>query len=132
MIRWYITDRQRGKTTDLITWAKLGQKKQGWPYWTRIILEPTKAMADQLRGGEPETNKYGLEYHQVFYWEEWLSAYRGRMHLRRDLEIGIDNVDVLLGHLLRGWGQIARVTATGDSSRWPELIAMDQESNDQH
>lgn len=121
MIRWYIADRQRGKTEDLITWVKQGKKTKTYPYWTRIIIEPNMATADQLRGGDPATNKYGLDYQQVFSWEEWRGVYRGaRSYL--DIEIGIDNVDILLGDLLQGWGQIARATATGDISAWPEVI----------
>ena len=133
MIRWYIADRAQGKTTDLITWVKLGKRKQGWPYWTRIIIEPNRAMADQLRGKRRPVessrmyNKYGLDYHQVFYFDEWKDAHRGRLSGSDHLEIGLDNVDILLGYILGAWGQIARATATGDPSRWPELIAMEEE-----
>lgn len=123
MIHWYIADRQRGKTTDLITWVKLGTPRSTYPYWSRIIIEPTMQMANQLRGGEPATNKYGLDYHQVYYLQEWVDAYRGRNS--RDVEIGIDNVDIFLYLLLNSRGKITRATATGDSSRWPELIAME-------
>lgn len=125
MIHWYIADRQRGKTTDLITWVKLGTPTSHYPYWTRIMLEPTMQMANQLRGGEPATNKYGLDYHQVYYLQEWLGAYRGRTPNFRNVEVGIDNVDIFLQFLLEGQGKIVRATATGDSSRWPELIAME-------
>lgn len=127
MIRWYIADRQRGKTEDLITWVKQGQKRSVWPYWTRIIIEPNMQMADLLRGGDPATNKYGLDYTQVFFLDEWLGAYRGNNI--RGVEIGIDNVDILLGNLLAGWGQIARATATGDISAWPEVIARQLEED---
>lgn len=122
-LRWYIADRQQGKTTDLITWVKLGVKTTRYPYWSRIILEPNKQMADYLRGGDPATNRYGLEYHQVYYLQEWLDAYQG--HDYDNVEVGIDNVDFFL-RLLVWRGKITRATATGNASRWPELITPDE------
>lgn len=123
VIRWYIADRGRGKTSDLITWVKLGTPTAQYPFWTRIILEPTMQMANQLRGGEPATNKYGLDYHQVYHLGEWQRAYRGRTF--RKVEIGVDNVDIFLQLFLGVEGKITRATATGDATRWPELVAME-------
>ena len=126
LIRWYIADRGHGKTTDLITWVKLGNVTTSYPGWSRIILEPTQQMADQLRGGSAKNNKYGLDYHQVFYWDEWVQA-RGRMLDK--VEIGLDNADIILNMIFHSHGvhgQITRVTATGDALRWPELLERDK------
>jgi hypothetical protein len=121
MIEWYISNRQEGKTQDLIDWVKQGVRTSHYPGWSRIIVVPDMEQAQRLRGGDPKTNKYGLEYHQVFYVSEWLHAY-GTLD-DPIVEIGVDNVDMILARLLNNpAGRVVRATATGKVLEVPRHV----------
>lgn len=112
-IEWFISERQRGKTTALIEWVKQGRKVNYYPGWDRIILVSSRQEADLLRGGEPETNKYGLEYHQVYYLDEWKTMWQGGV--AGPITLGIDNVEFFLNRMLfnTAYSRIAVITGTG-------------------
>jgi hypothetical protein len=113
-IQWYISDRQQGKTAALIEWVKGGNKVGYYPGWDRIILVSSRQEADLLRGGDPETNKYGLEYHQVYYYEEWKNSYKHGV--QGPVVLGIDNVEFFLNRMLfnTAYSRIAMITGTGE------------------
>jgi hypothetical protein len=39
-----VRDRREGKTTELIKWLLEGKAQEGYPGWSRVIVEPTKGM----------------------------------------------------------------------------------------
>lgn len=92
-MRLFISGRQEGKTTRLIDWVKQGRKTQSYPGWDRIMLVPAMADADHIRRAN---NPHGLDYRQVFCLAEYKAGKFGRL----PVEIGIDNVDLVLAALL--------------------------------
>lgn len=111
-VEWFIADRQQGKTAYLINWVKGGYRVSYYPYWDRIILVSSMHEANLLRGGDPETNKYGLEYNQVYFLDEWLNRYQGG--LTGPVTIGIDNIEFFLNRMLfNTYGSVKVITATG-------------------
>jgi hypothetical protein len=101
--------RRLGKTTRLIEWVERGKPTQMWPGWSRIILTPTMEEADTIRrtlrarGGKADT------YRWVFSWGEWQRAQISAAQ-SLDLEVGIDNLDILLNNLIEGRGTVKVVT----------------------
>lgn len=96
-----VNGRQAGKTYTLVQWVKEGERTDSYPFWSRVILTHNIADADRLR------KDYDLDYRQVFSIGEWGSARLGP----RSVELGLDNVDLLLQRML---GQMPSViTATG-------------------
>jgi hypothetical protein len=121
MIEWYISERQEGKTEHLIEWVKQGNKVNFYPGWDRVILVASLQEADRLRGGDPATNKYGLEYHQVYALDEWVTRYPGSV--LGPVQIGVDNVEHFLNRTLFGtYGRVAKITATGKVLEVPRHV----------
>ena len=84
--------RAEGKTTDLVRWVKEGKDTKSYPFWSRVILVHSLQEAQRMR---KKGNEYGLDYTQVYSYQEWANAYKGLL----PVEVGIDNADILLQSL---------------------------------
>jgi hypothetical protein len=99
----FVSGRQTGKTHLLAEWAKNGTRVDSYPGWSRIILTTDLREADRLRG---PGNPFGLDYHQVFSVTEWRN---GRFRFP-DLQVGVDNIDIVLAGLLRSRVDVGTIT----------------------
>ena len=99
----FLADRGKGKTTRLIEWVKQGERTNYYPGWSRIILVPAFHDAQRLRHGH---NVYGLDYHQVFT----VSEFRDGKFPSPGVEIGVDNIDLILHSYLGGAVTVGTMT----------------------
>ena len=98
--------RRNGKTTEAVDWVLAGEPTDSYPFWTRVLLVPTIAAADNVRSQFPL-----LDYRHAFSWNEWRNARLGA----RPVEVALDNADILIAQTI---GQVARfVTLTGEATR---------------
>ena len=66
--------RRSGKTTAAIGWLLDGERREIWPYWTRVMVVPTMQMLDSVRADHfREIEDFS---HRVFALPEW--EYRAR------------------------------------------------------
>ena len=92
--------RQNGKTTAAVNWVKEGTVRKEWPGWTRTLLVPDVHAAALLR------RRYGLDEGQVMSWHEW----RGARAIKRDVEVGIDNAEVMLAEIIGRYNHLGLLT----------------------
>jgi len=97
-----VRPRQAGKTHEIVQWVLAGEKTDSYPGWTRVLLAISIAEAGRIRDAYPD-----LDYRQVFSWYEWQGARLGP----KPVEVAIDNVDLVLQHILRQ--PVALATTTG-------------------
>lgn len=124
------TERQEGKTTELLSWLLGGESINLWPSWSRVIIVDTTSEALHLtqhhpagiatdyllrQKGGPVLSKLVLVYDKDQY------AIRSRLHLA-NVEVGVDNVDHLLHRLLHQMP--AYVTLTGQAVKTPAQRAV--------
>lgn len=95
-----VDSRQTGKTDKLVEWVRQGEKIYSYPHWTRVILTSSIVEAERVR------TIYNLDYRQVFSVGEWRHAKLGLS----PVEIGIDNLDLVLRNLLGFVPDIATLT----------------------
>jgi hypothetical protein len=108
-VKIFVTPRKAGKTHRLIEWVKQGSKTSQYPGWTRIILVHSLREAERLRGSH---SPYGLDYRQVFSVEE----YRNKARFgHQPIEIGVDNIEIILSSFLGGYDQLKVGTLNGEN-----------------
>lgn len=121
--QWLIRGRGQYKTTTAVEWVKQGKRTKKWPGWSRVLITHNMQEADRLRNTMREV--LGLDYHQVFFWDEWIQSAHGLVGGR--VEVAIDNADIILNYLLtrRTHVSVGLITATGypvpDDSQVGEL-----------
>ena len=93
--------RQAGKTYALVEWVREGERTDSYPGWSRVILTHSCDEARRVR------SLYRLDYRQVFSVNEWKDFRLGS----GSVEIAVDNVDILLHHMIDQRPNI--VTMTG-------------------
>ena len=104
-MQFLVRPRQSGKTFEIVDWVRQGKATDSYPFHSRVIVTPNIAQADLIRRTYPL-----LDYREVFSLSEWKNARLGA----QPVEVGIDNVDLIL-HEMLGWpSQISLVTATGE------------------
>lgn len=99
----FVGGRRTGKTHRMVEWVKQGRMIDQYPGWNRIILTSTLDEAQRLR------HDFDLDYRQVFSLLEWKN---GHIPHRNAIALGIDNVDMLLFHILGG--PIDAMSLTGE------------------
>lgn len=99
-MRFVIGGRQAGKTIALLDWVRAGRRRATYPFWSRVIVTATEREASRLR------KEGGLEFRQVFSFADWRLAHR----TQADVEIAVDDIDLLLRHLI---GDVQVASATG-------------------
>jgi hypothetical protein len=101
-MKFVIRPRQSGKTEELIAWVRQGHRTRYG--WSRVIVTHNVMEAGRL---EQEYHLHAGQVYDLKYWET-ASLSCG------PVEIGIDNVDILLMMLVAGSGHIVYVTGTGE------------------
>lgn len=113
----FTTERGEGKSTELLHWLLRGEPIDAWPTWSRVIVVSTAREARLLsfhhqksehlgelllaRGG-PELDTLILVYDSDL----------PRRRILDNVEVAVDNVDLLLAHLLHQMPAV--VTMTGE------------------
>ena len=122
-----------GKTTTMLAWLFGGEKVEGYPGWSRVMLVPGpgvdhleeikpafKAMAEaKAESDDVETPEWGeLDFsHRVYTVQEWQKA----SNLAGDTEVAIDGVDRIPWRLEEIKGQVVAITM------WSEVDVRDPE-----
>jgi hypothetical protein len=89
-----ISPRASGKTTLMIKWLKADKN--------RILLTFNHQEADRLKYTYPEISQ------RIYCWEEW----KEKQHGVEKKEIGIDNANYILQHMLKH--EIKKITMSDD------------------
>jgi hypothetical protein len=106
--------RAAGRTTRLIEWVLDGEKAQGYPGWTRVMVVPTMRELDALRDivhkRVGEHVPWGeIDFSHRFYaWAEW----RNVGMVNPQTQVGIDDLDRILSPLRAG--RVRMVTICDD------------------
>lgn len=97
--------RLSGKTTRLVEWVMAGERAEGYPGWSRILVVPTINEVLRLR-----KIHRGLHPKQIYSLREWLTAH----NVNPETAIALDDADYML-LVLSGWrrGRIERVALSG-------------------
>ena len=98
MTEFIISDRQEGKTSQLIQWLKAEPDDR-----TRILVCMNTSERDRIREKYPDVDMNRIIVFSPFWYEGWDTS---------EFEIAIDNAEILLSHVLGGVN-VAVVTATG-------------------
>lgn len=102
LVEYDIRLRQAGKTYDLIEWWRQSP--------SRVIVVPDSHQVGFLRKQLPDLDNREIT-RRIITFEDMRS---GRvLRGRGDVEIGIDNLDMILQRLVSANGLLRRVTATG-------------------
>jgi hypothetical protein len=117
------TERQEGKTTELLRWVLGGHAISVWPSWSRVIIVDTKREALHLTENHPAgiaidgliKQKGGPGLRKlVLVYEQDQFAIQSRLHLA-GVEVAVDNADRILHRLLHQMP--AFVTLTGEVAK---------------
>ena len=97
-------DRGQGKTWNAIDWLLDGRRVRGYPGWSRVLIEPNRAMFVAVR-----TDWWPLIEdfdHRVYMHDEWRRARGASLNT----EVVIDNAEYLIGFLP---GHLVGLTMSG-------------------
>lgn len=112
-----VTGRQGGKTTAMIQWFLNGRPIDTYPYWSRVILCPTHEqvvyVTNKVREATAsfdENNQSTWDIRKAIWSLEDLNSVK-KHHGTRDIEIGVDNMELIIEDILNG--PISFATMTG-------------------
>lgn len=105
MIKLVAKPRRQGKTQAAIDWVLAGQRVDGYPGWSRVLLVHNVQEALRLRG------EYNLDPKQVYTLHEWQRAH----NVNPETEVGIENLDLYLHNLIGHHGVATFATITGEA-----------------
>ena len=103
-LRVLTRDRGRGKTWNAIEWLLDGHRVRGYPGWSRVLVEPNRAMFMRVR--EDWWSQIEDFDHRVYTHDEWRRS-RGSSP---GTEVVIDNAEYLIGFLP---GHVVGLTMSG-------------------
>ena len=112
-----VTGRQGGKTTAMIQWLLNGKPIDKYPYWSRVILCPTHEQVvyvtkrvHEVTALLDEDDQSTWDIRKAIWSLEDLNSVR-KHHGTRDIEVGVDNMELIVENILNG--PIAFTTMTG-------------------
>lgn len=113
-IEYIVGGRQSGKTSRLLEWVAEGEPREGYPFWSRVLVVHNRQEVLRLRSiirADPERPLFEDDPHRVYDLDDWRSA-----HIQqRDVEVALDNLDLMIAHLV-GPGRLSRASMTGRSA----------------
>lgn len=65
----FVGGRRSGKTTAAIKWVLEGEKREYWPYWSRVIVVPNQQFEEFMRA--EYFHQVEDFSHRVFFKHEW-------------------------------------------------------------
>lgn len=109
--QYIVGGRCTGKTTRLLEWVAAGEPRNGYPFWSRVLVVHSLQEVMRLRSiirADPERPLFEDDPHRLYHLDDWRTA-----HLQeRDVEVALDNLDLMIAHLV-GPGRLSRASMTG-------------------
>lgn len=113
----FVSGRQGGKTKALIEWMLQGKPIDHYPYWSRVIICPTKESVVYMTNRLWQATRHMGDVREVYdirkaVWSLNDLTTSKKHHGTRDLEFGVDDAELVIAQILNQ--PLSFITLTGE------------------